>query len=169
MTAPTAPALNASSALACTAHPISLSASVTPSSSFTTRIWTPNTLLQMPSTPTDASAARIGGLRWSDADHHVFMFRRLICVMMVTAFRLGEVVRHHSKLTTLLQRGLQNPQWLVSYRTPCLTLTEPPADPFCRPLLTNLPTLLPTPPRICRPICRPLLTNLPTPLPTPSN
>ena len=59
------------------------------------------------------------------------MFRRLICVMMVTAFRLGEVVRHHSKLTTLLQRGLQNPQWLVSYRTPCLTLTEPPADPFC--------------------------------------
>jgi hypothetical protein len=43
----------------------------------------------------------------------------------------SDEVRSHSKLTTLLQRGLQNPQWLVSYRTPCLTLTEPPADPFC--------------------------------------
>jgi len=45
---------------------------------------------------TDTSTVCIGGLQWSDTDHHVFMFRRLICVMMVTAFRLGEIVRHQS-------------------------------------------------------------------------
>eukprot|EP00900_Chrysochromulina_parva_P016920 jgi/Chrpa1/25229/Chrysochromulina_OHIO_Genome00027958-RA len=45
---------------------------------------------------TDTSAVCIGGLQWNDTDHHVFMFRRLICVMMVTAFRLGEIVRHQS-------------------------------------------------------------------------
>jgi hypothetical protein len=38
----------------------------------------------------------VGGLQWCDSDHNVFMFRRLICVMMVTAFRLGEVVSHTS-------------------------------------------------------------------------
>jgi integrase len=44
----------------------------------------------------ESSAAQVGGLRWRDSDHNVFMFRRLICVMMVTAFRLGEVVKHAS-------------------------------------------------------------------------
>ena len=39
---------------------------------------------------------RIGRLLWSDSDHHVFIFRRLICVLMVTAFRLGEIVSHSS-------------------------------------------------------------------------
>ena len=39
---------------------------------------------------------RIGSLLWSDSDHHVFIFRRLICVLMVTAFRLGEIVSHSS-------------------------------------------------------------------------
>ncbi len=39
---------------------------------------------------------RIGSVPWSDADHNVFIFRRLICVMMVTAFRLGEIVYHSS-------------------------------------------------------------------------
>jgi len=34
-----------------------------------------------------AGTVRIGSLPWSDADHNVFIFRRLICVMMVTAFR----------------------------------------------------------------------------------
>ena len=42
------------------------------------------------------SCVRIGNQRWSDADHNVFIFRRLICVMMVTAFRLGEIVSHAS-------------------------------------------------------------------------
>ena len=42
------------------------------------------------------SPVRIGNLPWSDSDHHVFIFRRLICVMMVTAFRLGEIVGHTS-------------------------------------------------------------------------
>jgi len=43
-----------------------------------------------------AGTVRIGSLPWSDADHNVFIFRRLICVMMVTAFRLGEIVSHSS-------------------------------------------------------------------------
>jgi len=43
-----------------------------------------------------AGTVRIGSVPWSDADHNVFIFRRLICVMMVTAFRLGEVVSHSS-------------------------------------------------------------------------
>ena len=34
----------------------------------------------------ESSATQVGGLRWRDSDHNVFMFRRLICVMMVTAF-----------------------------------------------------------------------------------
>eukprot|EP00900_Chrysochromulina_parva_P014673 jgi/Chrpa1/23206/Chrysochromulina_OHIO_Genome00025996-RA len=38
----------------------------------------------------ESSAAQVGSLRWRDSDHNVFMFRRLICVMMVTAFRLGD-------------------------------------------------------------------------------
>ena len=42
------------------------------------------------------SPAKIGGLTWSDDDQNVFIFRRLICVMMFTAFRLGEIVRHTS-------------------------------------------------------------------------
>ena len=45
---------------------------------------------------TGDSSVRIGGQPWSDADHNVFIFRRLICVMMVTAFRLGEIVHHAS-------------------------------------------------------------------------
>ena len=36
----------------------------------------------------------------------------------------------HSKLPTGLQRGLQTPQWLVSYRTLCRPLPTPFADPF---------------------------------------
>ena len=43
-----------------------------------------------------AGTVRIGSVPWSDADHNVFIFRRLICVMMVTAFRLGEIVSHSS-------------------------------------------------------------------------
>jgi len=39
---------------------------------------------------------RVGSVPWTDADHNVFIFRRLICVMMVTAFRLGEIVHHAS-------------------------------------------------------------------------
>ena len=49
----------------------------------------------IPSSP-DSPARMIGNLSWSDSDHHVFMFRRLICAMKVTAFRLGEIVGHTS-------------------------------------------------------------------------
>ena len=51
-------------------------------------------LYAIPSSPN--SPVRVGHLSWSDSDHHVFIFRRLICVMMVTAFRLGEIVGHTS-------------------------------------------------------------------------
>ena len=40
--------------------------------------------------------APVGRIRWDYEDHDVFMFRRLNRVMIVTAFRLGEVVRHTS-------------------------------------------------------------------------
>ena len=42
------------------------------------------------------SPTKVGELNWSDDDQNVFIFRRLICVMMFTAFRLGEIVRHTS-------------------------------------------------------------------------
>ena len=40
--------------------------------------------------------ATVGDRKWSDADHDTFMFRRLNRVMIVTAFRLGEIVHHAS-------------------------------------------------------------------------
>ena len=45
--------------------------------------------------PTSGST-KVGRTPWVDDDHNVFIFRRLICVMMVTAFRLGEIVSHTS-------------------------------------------------------------------------
>jgi hypothetical protein len=39
---------------------------------------------------------RIGSFSWSDADHHVFVFRRLNRFMIKSAMRLGEVVAHTS-------------------------------------------------------------------------
>ena len=51
-------------------------------------------MVRIPAQPN--SPAKIGGLTWSDDDQNVFIFRRLICVMMFTAFRLGEIVRHTS-------------------------------------------------------------------------
>lgn len=41
----------------------------------------------------ESSATQVGSIRWCDSDHNVFMFRRLICVMMVTAFRLVSPIR----------------------------------------------------------------------------
>ena len=38
----------------------------------------------------------VGSLAWRYDDQDIFMFRRLNCVMIVTAFRLGEIVRHTS-------------------------------------------------------------------------
>ena len=43
-----------------------------------------------------ASAVTIGRWTWTDADHDVFMFRRLNVFLMHTAFRLGEIVWHTS-------------------------------------------------------------------------
>ena len=40
--------------------------------------------------------ARVGSLTWAHDNHDVFMFRRLNRLMIVTALRLGEVVRHSS-------------------------------------------------------------------------
>jgi len=40
--------------------------------------------------------AQVGNLLWHDAEHDVFMFRRLNRTMIHTAFRLGEIVRHTS-------------------------------------------------------------------------
>ena len=40
--------------------------------------------------------ASVASLVWEHDDHDVFMFRRLNRVMIVTAFRLGEIVRHSS-------------------------------------------------------------------------
>ena len=40
--------------------------------------------------------ATVGRRKWDDADHDVFMFRRLNKFMIHTGFRLGEIVRHVS-------------------------------------------------------------------------
>ena len=42
------------------------------------------------------NGALVGRLAWDHNDHDVFMFRRLNRLMIVTAFRLGEIVRHTS-------------------------------------------------------------------------
>jgi hypothetical protein len=43
-----------------------------------------------------AEPVKVGKWQWSDAVHDVFMFRRLNCFLMFTAFRLGEIVAHPS-------------------------------------------------------------------------
>ena len=43
-----------------------------------------------------AGDVTIGRFRWVDSHHDVFMFRRLNLVLIVTAFRLGEIVAHTS-------------------------------------------------------------------------
>ena len=51
----------------------------------------------IPVTPNEAGQLLcIRGLLWSDGTHDVFTFRRLNRFMIVTAFRLGEIVRHTS-------------------------------------------------------------------------
>ena len=45
--------------------------------------------------PADGSLS-VGSIRWDDAAHDVFIFRRLIRFMMFTGFRLGEVVGNGS-------------------------------------------------------------------------
>lgn len=39
----------------------------------------------------------VAGIRWSDDEHLVFIFRRLCVFMMHTAFRIGEICEHLSK------------------------------------------------------------------------
>jgi hypothetical protein len=48
---------------------------------------------------------RVGARMWTDSDHDIFMFRRLICFMMVTAFRLAEIVWHLSGEIMFLTRA----------------------------------------------------------------
>ena len=43
-----------------------------------------------------APSVPVGGRRWTDADHDVFVFVRLNVFLMYTAFRLGEIVAHRS-------------------------------------------------------------------------
>ena len=43
-----------------------------------------------------AGPVKVGKWQWSDAMHDVFIFRRLNCFLMFTAFRLGEIVSHPS-------------------------------------------------------------------------
>ena len=43
------------------------------------------------------SGAKVGSTTWDYEAHDVFMFRRLNRVMIVTAFRLGEIVEHTSR------------------------------------------------------------------------
>ena len=61
--------------------------------------------------PTDGSVS-IGQLTWADSDRDVFMFRRLNRLMIVTAFRLGEVVHHNSG--EIMYLTLASLTWLIA-------------------------------------------------------
>lgn len=52
-----------------------------------------------------AEGTTVGKLLWSDANHDVFMFKRLNLIMWPTAFRLGEMVKHTSGEVMYLTRS----------------------------------------------------------------
>ena len=63
--------------------------------------------------------AQVDGIRWNHSDHDVFMFRCLNLFLIVTAFRLGEIVEHTSGELMYLTRDS------ITWHIRGLVLTDP--------------------------------------------
>jgi len=74
--------------------------------------------------PTDGSFT-IGQLQWRDSDHNVFMMRRLNRLMIVSGFRLGEIVQHTSH--EVMHLTLSSLSWLIGG----VTMTRPTRAQLC--------------------------------------
>ena len=66
---------------------------------------------RMVAIPIDGSVI-IGRQRWTDSEQLVFIFRRLVCFLMVTGFRLGEIVAHTSLEIMFLTRACVS--WIIA-------------------------------------------------------
>ena len=85
-------------------------------------------------------SSRVSGLMWSDAEHDVFMFRRLSIVLIFTAFRLGEIVAHSSG--EIMYLTFESLSWLIGG----VVISDPTPDMLAK-LRPGLDGALLAPPR----------------------